>query len=38
MIPLYRQTDLYAVARDLAFEPRLDRRLEAAALRWLPQP
>jgi peptide/nickel transport system substrate-binding protein len=38
VIPLYRQTDLYAVTRDLAFEPRLDRRLEAAALRWLPQP
>jgi peptide/nickel transport system substrate-binding protein len=35
VIPLYRQTDLYAVSRDLAFEPRLDRRLDAAAMRWL---
>ncbi|HEX6739182.1 MAG TPA: ABC transporter substrate-binding protein, partial [Vicinamibacteria bacterium] len=35
VIPLYRQTDLYAMSRDLAFEPRLDRRLDGAGLRWL---
>jgi peptide/nickel transport system substrate-binding protein len=36
-IPLYRQTDLYAVFADLEFEPRVDRRILGAQLRWKPQ-
>jgi peptide/nickel transport system substrate-binding protein len=34
VIPLYRQTDLYVVAKDLEFTPRLDRRIRAARMRW----
>jgi peptide/nickel transport system substrate-binding protein len=34
LIPLYRQTDVYAMAADLAFLPRPDRRIEADLLRW----
>ena len=33
-VPLYLQTDLYAVARDLDFQPRVDRRIRGAQLRW----
>ena len=36
VIPLYRQTDLYLLAKDLEFTPRLDRRIRAARMRWLP--
>jgi ABC-type transport system substrate-binding protein len=34
VVPLYRQTDLYGVARDLEFHPRVDRRIRGAHLRW----
>jgi peptide/nickel transport system substrate-binding protein len=34
VVPLYRQTDLYAVSRDLQFEPRVDRRTRAWFMRW----
>lgn len=34
LVPLCRQADLYAFASDLAFEPRLDRRIRAAEIRW----
>ncbi|HEX6737247.1 MAG TPA: ABC transporter substrate-binding protein [Vicinamibacteria bacterium] len=34
LIPLYRQTDLYAVAPDLEFEPRVDRRIRGTQLRF----
>lgn len=34
VVPLYRQVDLYAIARELEFTPRLDRRIEAATIRW----
>lgn len=32
--PLYRQGDLYGVAAGLEFQPRVDRRLRAAHMRW----
>jgi peptide/nickel transport system substrate-binding protein len=35
VIPLYRQADLYVLAKDLEFTPRLDRRIRAARMRWL---
>jgi peptide/nickel transport system substrate-binding protein len=34
VIPLYRQADLYAYSADLEFEPRDDRAIDGAALRW----
>jgi peptide/nickel transport system substrate-binding protein len=34
VIPLYRQADLYAMARGLQFTPRLDRRLKVADMVW----
>lgn len=34
VIPLYRQTDLYALSKDVEFTPRLDRRIRAARIRW----
>lgn len=34
VVPLYVQTDLYAVHQDVVFTPRLDRRIPGAALRW----
>lgn len=34
VIPLYRQGDLYALADDLSFQPRLDRRLRIAEISW----
>jgi peptide/nickel transport system substrate-binding protein len=34
MVPLYRQADLYAMARNLEFTPRLDRLVLASAVRW----
>jgi peptide/nickel transport system substrate-binding protein len=34
LIPLYRQIDLYAVSPDLEFEPRVDRRIRGAQLRF----
>jgi peptide/nickel transport system substrate-binding protein len=36
VVPLYRQVDLYAVARKLSFEPRVDRRTQAYRMRWQP--
>jgi peptide/nickel transport system substrate-binding protein len=33
-VPLYQVWDVYGVARELEFEPRLDRRLVAAELAW----
>jgi peptide/nickel transport system substrate-binding protein len=37
-IPLYRQTDLYAVARDLVFEPTALRAIYGARMRWVAGP
>lgn len=37
LVPLYRQTDVYGVAQGLQFRPRLDRRINAAALAWMPR-
>lgn len=37
VVPLYRQTDLYAVARNLEFVPRLDREIRGAEMRWTPE-
>jgi peptide/nickel transport system substrate-binding protein len=34
VVPLYRQSDLYAAAADLEFEPRLDGRVRGAEFRW----
>jgi peptide/nickel transport system substrate-binding protein len=34
VIPLYRPTDVYALDRRLEFNPRLDRRVIAAEIRW----
>jgi peptide/nickel transport system substrate-binding protein len=34
VVPLYRRSDIYAVAADLAFEPRLDRDIRGAQIRW----
>ena len=34
LVPLYRQTDLYGLFADLEFEPRVDRRIRGAHLRW----
>lgn len=34
VVPLYRQTDLYAVATGLEFTPRIDRRIRAADMAW----
>jgi peptide/nickel transport system substrate-binding protein len=34
LIPLYRQTDLYGLFAELEFEPRVDRRIRGAHLRW----
>jgi peptide/nickel transport system substrate-binding protein len=34
LVPLYRQTDFYALAADLEFEPRVDRRIRGVQLRW----
>ena len=34
LVPLYRQADLYALSAALEFEPRLDRQVRAARLRW----
>lgn len=34
VIPLYRQADLYAMARDLELRPRLDRRIWAIEMSW----
>lgn len=34
VVPLYRLTDLYAVARGLVFEPRVDRLIAGWELRW----
>jgi ABC-type transport system substrate-binding protein len=34
VIPLYRQTDLYALAKDLEFQPRVDRRIRGREMRW----
>lgn len=34
VVPLYRQSDLYAARRGLHFQPRLDRRIRLADLRW----
>lgn len=34
VVPLYRQTDLYAVATGLEFTPRIDRRIRAADMGW----
>ena len=36
LVPLYRQTDLYALSSDLDFEPRVDRRIRGTQLRWRP--
>jgi hypothetical protein len=36
IVPLYRQNDLYALADHLEFQPRLDRRIRGARLRWRP--
>jgi peptide/nickel transport system substrate-binding protein len=33
-IPLYRQNDLYAASRSIAFRPRLDRRVIGRDLEW----
>jgi peptide/nickel transport system substrate-binding protein len=38
VLPLYLQTDLYAMARDLDFRPRADRRVRGIELRWKPAP
>jgi peptide/nickel transport system substrate-binding protein len=37
-IPLYRQTDLYLVARDLVFEPTALRAIYGARMRWASRP
>ncbi len=34
VVPLYRQADLYAFARDLEFRPRADRRIVAEEISW----
>lgn len=34
VVPLYRQNDVYAIASGLEFEPRLDRRIRGARMRW----
>lgn len=34
VIPLFRRVDIYAVARRLEFNPRLDREIRAAEMRW----
>jgi peptide/nickel transport system substrate-binding protein len=34
IVPLFRQEDIYAYAPELAYTPRLDRRLRFAAVRW----
>ncbi len=34
VLPLYRQTDLYAVSGGLEFRPRLDRRVRAFDMSW----
>ncbi len=34
VVPLYRRLDVYAVARDLEFRPRLDREIHGADMRW----
>jgi peptide/nickel transport system substrate-binding protein len=34
VVPLYRATDIYAVAERLVFVPRLDREIRGAELRW----
>jgi peptide/nickel transport system substrate-binding protein len=34
VVPLYAQNELYAVAADLEFQPRLDRRIRGRDLRW----
>jgi len=34
IVPLYAKADIYAAASDLAFEPRLDRQVRLAELRW----
>ncbi len=36
VLPLYRQLDVYALDPTLEFSPRLDRRVRAAALRFVP--
>ncbi len=36
ILPLYRQWDLYAFAKDLDFSPRLDRFVVLRDIRWLP--
>ncbi|MCP4895774.1 MAG: hypothetical protein GY906_02270 [bacterium] len=34
IVPLYRETDRYALNSDLEFQPRLDRRILGAQLHW----
>jgi peptide/nickel transport system substrate-binding protein len=34
VVPLYAQNELYAMAADLEFQPRLDRRIRGRDLRW----
>lgn len=34
LLPLYRQVDLYGIARELDFRPRADRRVAAVDMRW----
>jgi peptide/nickel transport system substrate-binding protein len=36
LIPLFRQADIYAFTKDLAYTPRLDRRLRFASASWKP--
>jgi ABC-type oligopeptide transport system substrate-binding subunit len=36
LVPLYRQANLYAISRSLAYRPRLDRRLRVFEMAWAP--